>query len=340
MKRILFSIFTLLLIAGCGSDAKGGSGGKDGGEDGGDNNGQTPSQTVRKVDFGDPFIMLYDGTYYLYGTDYPTGIEVYTSDDMITWRRPGDGYEHHVALAARDSYGDKWFWAPEVYHVGDKFYMYYSAEEHICVAVADSPLGPFKQKSMSPMIAEKAIDNSLFIDDDGTPYLYFDRFEGGLNIWVAELEKDLQTIKTETLTPCIAKSDDAWENIWPIVNEGCFVIKHEGVYYMTYSANSYESHDYAVGYATAESPLGPWTKYTGNPILRRPGNLVGVGHSAMFTDKDGQLRIVFHAHKSNTEIHPRNVYISKVNFIKFAGKNVMTIDTDYITAGLKYPTEQ
>ena len=42
------------------------------------------------------------------------------------------------------------------------------------------------------MIAdEKCIDNSLFIDNDGTPYLFFDRFNDGLNIWVAELEKDL-----------------------------------------------------------------------------------------------------------------------------------------------------
>lgn len=51
------------------------------------------------------------------------------------------------------------------------------------------------------MIAdEKCIDNSLFIDDDGTPYLFFDRFNDGLNIWVAELEKDLMTIKRRPCT--------------------------------------------------------------------------------------------------------------------------------------------
>ena len=80
------------------------------------------------------------------------------------------------------------------------------------------------------MIAdEKCIDNSLFIDNDGTPYLFFDRFNDGLNIWVAELEKDFMTIKKETMHPCIHVSQ-AWEEVWPRVNEGQFVIKRNGLY--------------------------------------------------------------------------------------------------------------
>ena len=194
---------------------------------------------------GDPFIMLHDGTYYAYGTHADEGIEVYTSDDLKTWKYKG------MALQKKDVWADRWFWAPEVYEVNGKFYMYYSADEHICVATADSPAGPFTQSKKEPMIAdEKCIDNSLFIDDDGTPYLFFDRFNDGLNIWVAELEKDLMTIKKETMHPCIHVSQ-AWEEVWPRVNEGPFVIKRNGLYYMTYSANSYESPFYGIGCATA-----------------------------------------------------------------------------------------
>ena len=47
------------------------------------------------------------------------------------------------------------------------------------------------------------------------------------------------------------------EKVWPRVNEGCFVIRRNGTYYMTYSANSYESPFYGIGCATADSPLGP-----------------------------------------------------------------------------------
>lgn len=259
--------------------------------------------------FGDPFILLHQDTYYAYGTHAENGIEVYTSTDLLNWKK-----QKELALNKQDSWADRWFWAPEVYAINGKFYMYYSADEHICVATSDSPLGPFVQSVKEPMIAdEKAIDNSLFIDDDGTPYLSFVRFNDGNNIWIAELEEDLVTLKKETMRPCMHVSQ-AWEEVWPRVNEGSFIVKHNGLYYMSYSANSYESPFYGVGYATATSPMGPWTKYDKNPILQKPEALVGVGHSAMFRDKSGQLKIVFHAHYDANNIHPRVMYIADVTF--------------------------
>ncbi len=299
-----------------------------------DDSSQDPEPVVSKVPLGDPFIMLHDGEYYAYGTLSENGIAVFVSDDLQTWSVPA-GIPGGLALNKEDVWADRWFWAPEVYHVNGKFYMYYSADEHICAATGDSPLGPFRQEVQKPMIeGEKCIDNSLFIDDDGKPYLFFDRFNDGLNIWVAELEDNLTEIKTETMHPCIHVSQ-AWEEVWPRVNEGSFVVKHNGTYYMTYSANSYESPFYGIGFATAASVTGPWTKYENNPILQKPGELAGVGHSAMFTDKAGTLRIVFHAHNSKTQIHPRHMYISSVSFKTENGKEVMVIDKNYLTPVLK-----
>ncbi len=276
--------------------------------------GQSPETTDNPSDaiyFGDPFVMLHGDTYYAYGTRAADGIEVYTSKDLKVWQKQKD-----LALHKSDSWGDRWFWAPEVYYIADKkkFFMYYSADEHICVATSDSPTGPFRQNEKRPMLeGEKAIDNTLFVDDDGRAYLYFDRFNDGLNIWVAELEKDFITIKKETLKPCIHVSQK-WEEVWPRVNEGPFVIKHQGRYYMTYSANSYESPYYGIGVAIADSPVGPWMKYEKNPILQKPGGLVGTGHSAFFHDKEGNLKISFHAHNSKNSIHPRIMYISDAGF--------------------------
>ncbi|WP_339739009.1 glycoside hydrolase family 43 protein [uncultured Sunxiuqinia sp.] len=289
---------------------------------------------MTKVPLGDPFIMLHEGTYYAYGTLSNDGIAVFVSDDLQTWQVPAES-PAGLALHKSHVWADRWFWAPEVYHVNGKFYMYYSADEHICVATSDSPLGPFKQDVLKPMIEdEKCIDNSLFIDDDGTPYLLFDRFNDGLNIWVAELEDDLIQIKPETMTKCVNVSQ-AWEEVWPRVNEGAFVLIHNDTYYMTYSANSYESPFYGIGFATADNINGPWTKYEQNPILQKPGDLVGVGHSAMFTDKDGTLRIVFHAHNSKERIHPRHMYISTVSFENRDGQEVMVIDENFMTPELK-----
>ncbi len=274
---------------------------------------------------GDPFVMLYQGVYYAYGTHSKDGIEVYTSDDLNEWKKVP-----YLALHKNNSFGDKWFWAPEVYSVNGKFYMYYSAEEQICVAVSDSPLGPFEQTVQKPMLeGEKTIDNSLFIDDDGTPYLFFDRFNDGLNIWVTELEEDLMTIKRETLHPCIHVSQE-WEKVWPRVNEGAFVTKHNGIYYMTYSANSYESPFYGVGCATATDIMGKWTKYPDNPLLQKPGNLVGVGHSALFRDKNGDLRMAFHSHHDDKNIHPRKMHIGRVEFKQEEGMDKLYIDQEYL----------
>ncbi|MCL1821954.1 MAG: glycoside hydrolase family 43 protein [Prolixibacteraceae bacterium] len=287
-------------------------------------------ESAQRVPLGDPFIILHQGVYYAYGTNSADGIVVFVSDDLKTWRIPKN-LDRGLVLHKDDVWADRWFWAPEVYHIKGKFFMYYSADEHICVAVSNSPLGPFKQEVKKPMLdGEKAIDNSLFIDDHDKPYLFFDRFNDGLNIWVAELEDNLIDIKQETMRKCINVSQP-WEEVWPRVNEGAFVTKHNGKYYMTYSANSYESPFYGIGVAVASHISGPWGKYDKNPILQKPGNLVGVGHSAMFTDKNGNLRICFHAHNSAEKIHPRHMYISSVTFNEIDGEDIMVIDENYLT---------
>lgn len=287
------------------------------------------------VPLGDPFIMLYNGTYYAYGTHRSDGIEVYSSSNLEQWELVKNG-RNGLALLKDDVWADKNFWAPEVYFVNNKFYMYYSADEHICVAMSNSPLGPFIQNEKEPMIADKkCIDNSLFIDDDGKAYLLFDRLEyGANNIWIAELEEDLITVKEETMHFCFGATQP-WEQKLGSVNEGASIIKHNDVYYMTYSGNSFESKDYGVGYAIATNIMGDWEKSDTNPILQRPGKLVGVGHSALFMDKEGNTRIVFHAHHNSEVIHPRAMYISTIHFVKNASVDYMTVGDGYIKSILK-----
>lgn len=114
-----------------------------------------PAQENR-IPFADPYILEADGIYYMYGTSYDDGIGVVMSTDLKNWTVPG-GTERHVALSKDDSYGNFWFWAPEVYHVGDSYYMYYSSEEHICAAVSDSPLGLSVRKSTFRCWRKKAL---------------------------------------------------------------------------------------------------------------------------------------------------------------------------------------
>ena len=214
--------------------------------------------------------------------------------------------------------------------------MFYSTEEHICVATADSPLGPFKQDEHKPIREEKSIDTSVFFDEDGKAYLYFVRFNDGNVIWCAELKENLKEIKEETLTQCF-KAEEPWELVLPKVVEGPSVFKQNGVYYLIYSANGYTSQDYAVGFATSDSPFGPWKKYEGNPVLHKCDGLVGVGHGAPFVDMEGKMRYVFHAHKSEAEIHPRNSFVVdmfvKDSIVSLGGNIVRPMVVDRLPSG-------
>ena len=291
-----------------------------------------PAPQPRRVPFADPFILYYDGMYYAYGTDSPNGIAVMSSTDLKNWTRGVGRSKENLALHKDDSYGDRWFWAPEVYQINGTFHMYYSGDEHVCVAVADHPLGPFVQPEKKPFFeGEKTIDNTLFIDDDGKPYMFFDRFHDGLNIWSVELEDDCLHAKPESYRYCI-RAYQPWERKLGRVNEGCFVIKYKGRYYMTYSGNGYTSQEYGIGCAVADNIGGLWKKYDHNPILQKCGGLVGVGHHSFFKDKDGKLRIVFHAHNSTTKVHPRHMYIGTAWFKEEDGKiPELVISQEFIT---------
>lgn len=313
-KLITTCALAFLAMLSCGADEPVPSGTPDK---------ESPTEVLSTtLPIADPYILLYDGTYYAYGTSIGNGFEVYYSDDLEYWKRSSS-----LALDEKDSYGDHNFWAPEVYYIEKekKFYLFYSAEEHICVATSDSPLGPFKQDVQKPIREEESIDTSVFFDDDGKAYLYFVRFNDGNVIWCAELKDNLKEIKEETLTQCFAATEP-WELILPKVVEGPSVIKQDGKYYLMYSGNGYTSQDYAIGFAVADSPFGPWKKYDKNPILHKYKGLVGVGHGAPFIDKEGHWRYVFHAHKSLTEIHPRDAYIVDMSL-----KNgVITLDGNLI----------
>lgn len=273
----------------------------------------------------DPTIFYTDDTYYLYGTTTGNtplngeGFQVYTSSDQKNWKGPV-GAQDGLALKKGDAFGSQGFWAPQLLKYHNQFYMIYTANENIAVATSNTPLGPFKNKSKEPLAASvKQIDPFIFIDDDGKKYLYHVRLTNGNRIFVAELNDDLLSLKPETLTECIA-AELQWENTQNVnwtVAEGPTVLKKEGLYYLIYSANDFRNPDYAVGYATSKSPLGPWKKSKTSPIISR--NLIGQngpGHGDLFLDKNNQLQYVFHTHYNTTYEAPRKTAIIEMNFVE------------------------
>ncbi|MBF9252864.1 glycoside hydrolase family 43 protein [Pontibacter sp. 172403-2] len=275
-----------------------------------------------RIALADPTIFYNKGTYYLYGTvgsGADEGFLVYTSGDMKTWEGP-KGVKDGFALKKGDVFGDKGFWAPQVFKYKNKFYMAYTANEHIAIAQSDSPLGPFTQNIKEPLAAPvKQIDPFVFIDDDGKKYLYHVRLTDGNRVFVAEMTDEFSAIKSETLKEVLS-AKEPWENTanaeWP-VSEGPSILKHKGLYYLVYSANDFRNPDYAVGYAVSKSPMGPWQKYKGNPVLSRKDiGVNGTGHGDFVRDGNGDLYYVFHTHQSNTTVGPRVTAIVKAHFAK------------------------
>ncbi len=272
----------------------------------------------------DPHVLKHNGIYYLYGTGQShteetgiNGFKVYTSTDLVNWSKPM-GAKNGYALSAEDSWGDKMFWAPEVIFHDGKFIMYYTVQEHLAVATSDSPLGPFVQKVQQPLHLDTLeIDPHVFIDSDGKAYFYFVRFTNGNEIWCAQLSEDLMSIKEDTITWCIGQ-EQQWEKSedYPAkVNEGAFVLKHKGWYYLTYSANHFKSNDYGVGYALAKSPMGPWKKYENNPILQSNEDVHGAGHHCLVkAPNDKQWFVVYHTHCDLKRAQPRKLAIDRMFF--------------------------
>lgn len=297
------------------------------------------AQEDNSLFLADPFVLEADGMFYIYGTSARDGIAVYKSKDLKTWEGPC-GATEGLALHKNNSWGTSRFWAPEVYKVGKKYLMTYSVDEHIAYAWADSPVGPFVNEKKVSYLDEKGIDSHIFIDSDGSPYIFWVRFDGGNVIFEAKMD-DLETINMGSLQRIIDVKSGTWEKTpaEPVANvaEGPFVIKHNGTYYLTYSANHFQSPDYAVGYATAKNIRGPWTRYEGNPIIHNHGGYRGTGHHALLETKSGKIYMIYHAHYSHDRVSPRRTLISPVEFKKnpAGGPDILTVLDEIIVPVIK-----
>ena len=293
----------------------------------------TPAGTYTNplgVSLADPDVLLHEGVYYLYATSLTNlGYCVWTSKDLVNWQL------HDELALARDhlSWGNSNFWAPDAIGHNGKFYLFYNCvgpaavgkmAHRICLAVADHPLGPFKEiKGPFLDFGRAVIDPNVFIDEDGKAYLYFslDHSEnwkqGGLRaseLYVIELSADLMNIVGEP--KMLFGATQQWEgrpDLEDTWNEAPFVFKHNGVYVMTYSARVFSDPLYAVGYATAASPWGPWNKAEENPILKLNSKVSGPGHNSVIPSPDGsELFVVYHSHRDPEGGYRRELNIDRM----------------------------
>lgn len=244
-----------------------------------------PARYIGTLGIGDPDVVLYKDKYYLYPTGDNHSYHVYISDDLVHWSRGPKVFQSK----------ENGVWAPNVFFNRDDgmLYLYYTANGKIGVAEANRPVGEFKD--LGNLIGN-AIDAHMFRDDDGSYFLYYARYPN-FGIFVQPMATPVRK-KGEPIQ--VISPSEAWEITNVPVTEAPWVLKHRGVYYLLYSGGSANTEHYAIGYATAQNPLGPFTKYPGNPIIREGGGVLGPGHGSVTRDRAGKLWLVYHQQRDKT----------------------------------------
>lgn len=253
-------------------------------------------------DFPDPSILHAGDRYYAYATNaYGKHVQVTSSPDLVHWDLLTEAMP---ALPSWANKGGSYVWAPEVIQIGATYVMYYTARDmqsnRQCVGVATSkkPMGKFKDTNSHPLVCQVdqggTIDPSPFRDGQ-TLYLYF-KNDGNCcgqttHLYVQQLAPDGLSVVGQPVP--LVQNEQVWESH---VVEAPEMFKHDGNYYLFFSANNYATPDYAVGYALCRTPIGPCTQAADNPVLashlQRP-QVIGPGGEYVF-QVGQQTWIVYH----------------------------------------------
>lgn len=239
----------------------------------------------------DPSIVLFDGRYYLF-VSMSAGF--WHSADLVDWR-----FQPTPQLPNYD-------YAPDVRAIDGALVVCASRAKKPCNFYRTTdPLGDEWEEIPGTFAFW---DPNLFQDDDGRLYLYqgcssrrpidvveLDRRTfAPLGTAVPVISSDIENHGWERLgesyDPSTMPSNPLFKAVTgqkPYI-EGAWLTKHDGVYYLQYSAPGTELNTYADGYYTADSPMGPFTYSPHSPFSSKPGGyLPGAGHGSTMQDTHG-----------------------------------------------------
>lgn len=260
-------------------------------------------------DFPDPFVLRDGDAYYAFATGGKgRNVQVARSRDLTAWAVLPDALPTLPSWAARDG---GLTWAPSVLRREHHYVLYYTAADTgsgfqcISRAIASRIEGPYVDDSPRPFVCQTgeatpfcgSIDPSPFVDAAGRAWLLYKSDENSPKcrttprIWSQELSDDGLNVVGEASS--LLGTDRDWEG--PLI-EGPSMIRDGDGTLLFYSANWYESANYAVGYARCEGPRGPCRKMTiDGPLLKSRGGELGPGGQEIFRDTFGDAWFAYHA---------------------------------------------
>ena len=209
---------------------------------------------VTHIRTADPSPLVYNGRFYIVvGRDEvnANGFNMYewhllSSSDMNNWT------DHGAILRPSDIswMPDNSAWASQIVYHNNQFYFYASGDDQIGVLVSNTITGPYVDVNGAPMVDDstpgappRSIDPMVYVDDDGTGYMFYG---GDAQARYVELASDMTSLAGPV------------QDVPGLTSylEAPFVIKENGTYFLMYATHPWPSE---IRYATSSSIHGPWS---------------------------------------------------------------------------------
>ena len=269
-----------------------------------------------EINVRDPFILPYDGKYYLYGTRGATcwgladGFDVYVGTDLENWEGPIEIFHNDGGFWA-----DREYWAPEVRLYNGAFFLFASfhspnRRRGTQILRAEKPTGPFVPISDGPVTPAdwECLDGTFFQSKDGDPYLVFChewlQVHDG-EVCAMKLTPDLKAAAGEprvlfraSQAPWVVPSVDKDGNKNGVTDGPWLHRCPDGRLMMLWSSHGKDGYAQAASYSDNGDITGNWTP-AAEPIFGRDG-----GHGMIFRDFEGVQRLVLHAPNENPYERP------------------------------------
>ena len=270
-----------------------------------------------KINIRDPFILVNEKKYYMYGTraetcwTSATGFDCYISKDLENWDGP-----YEVFHKPKDFWADLNCWAPEVHQYNGSYYMFATfkdSQSHGGTAIlkADHPLGPFlphSEKQITPKDWE-CIDGTFYVSPEGKPYMVFVhewvQISDG-SICAVELSQDLKQAVSQPILLFHASEANNW--IVPVKNkrpgtnyvtDGPFLYRTKsGRLILLWSSFGKEGYTEALAYSDNGDITGKWTQDS-RLLFKKDG-----GHGMIFKNLSNELYLTLHTPNEPLKEHP------------------------------------
>ena len=231
------------------------------------------------------------------------GVPSYHSKDLVKWE-PGPpvfrAAPEWIAAAGPENRNMS-YWAPDIIHLGNRYLLYYSVSAgglpHSAIGLATTPTldpddpaygwtdhGVVVQSEKSKNV--NAIDPSVFSDEDGTLWLAFGSFAGGIRL----VQLDPKTGKRLDPDAPLLQIADYYQI------EAVALYKHDGYYYLFVNFDNCcrgVNSSYSIRVGRSRKVTGPYTDKDGIEMLKaggtiviptKNGPLVGPGHTGILVD--------------------------------------------------------